>query len=81
MALIVWTVVAELVLFGSVAALRLRQGTTRRRELERFAKAAAEAKRLAHNALIIDASIAELSELVIEESLRELGMDWSVEPI
>lgn len=90
MGFVVLAVAAEVMLFAGVAALCVRSRTARRRELARFQKAAAEAKRLAHEALIIDASIAELSELVIEESLREMGMawvddwsadDWTAEPI
>ncbi|HUY63114.1 MAG TPA: hypothetical protein VMV14_01200 [Acidimicrobiales bacterium] len=81
MSLIVLGVALEALLFLGVG-LGLRSGrTTRRRQEDRFARAAADARRLAHNALIVDASIAELSELVIEESLREMGMEWMAEPI
>ncbi|HZU79877.1 MAG TPA: hypothetical protein VE991_08165 [Acidimicrobiales bacterium] len=96
MGLVVLAVAAELVLFGSVAALCVRSRSARKRELARYERAAADARRLAHRALILDASIAELSELVIEECLRDMGMawveeepvgedwlpdDWSTEPI
>ena len=76
MGYVVLAVGAELALFAVAAVLCVRSRTARKRELARFEQAAANAKRLAHHALIIDASIAELSELVIEESLREMGLEW-----
>jgi hypothetical protein len=59
-----------------VAAWRLHGGRKRQFE-QRFLLAEAEARRLAHNARIADASIAEWAELVVEEVLRDLGLDRS----
>ena len=70
----------EVLLCAGMLTLRARRKRARRREAERFAAAAAQARRLAHNALIVEASVAELAELVIEESLRDMGMDWIAEP-
>jgi hypothetical protein len=54
--------------------LRRRARTAPAREAERFRAAADEARRLAHHARIVDASMAELSELVVEQCLAELGL-------
>ncbi|MHB8328282.1 MAG: hypothetical protein ACYDD6_01400 [Acidimicrobiales bacterium] len=81
MSLVVLAVAVEVLFFAIIGGMRLSGRNRGRRQVDRFAAAAVEARRLAHNALIIDASIAELSELVIEESLREMGMDWTAEPL
>jgi hypothetical protein len=66
---------AELLLLGCAAAAGLLHLARRRRRLEeQFAAAQAEARRVALNTRIVDASAAELSELVIEHSLQELGL-------
>jgi hypothetical protein len=67
-----------LVLACALAGWRLHR--SRRGRLEaRFAAAQARAHQLALDARIVDASIAELSELVVEETLRELGLNVSGE--
>jgi len=81
MGLVVLAVALEVLAFAAVAAVRVRGRSARKRELARFKEAAVQAKRLAHDALIVDASIAELCELVIEESLREMGMEWASEDV
>ncbi|MHB8438431.1 MAG: hypothetical protein ACYDD4_04630 [Acidimicrobiales bacterium] len=89
MSMVVLAIVVEVALFAAVAGLRLRSPRANRRHRARFAAAADEARRLAYNALIVEASVAELAELVIEESLREIGMDsgtewsadWSIEAL
>jgi hypothetical protein len=66
---------AEVLLLGCAAAAGLLHLFRRRRRLEvHFAAAQAEARRVALNTRIVDASAAELSELVLEASLRELGL-------
>lgn len=66
---------AEVLLLGCAAAAGLLHRARRRRRLEeQFAAAQADARRTALNVRIIDASAAELSELVLERSLRELGL-------
>ncbi len=66
---------AELLLLGCAATAGILHLTRRRRSLEeQFAAAQAEARRVALNTRILDASAAELSELVIEHALRELGL-------
>ena len=66
---------AEVLLLGCAAAAGLLHWARRRQRLEQqFAEAEADARRLALNTRIIDASAAELSELVLENSLHELGL-------
>ena len=81
MALFAVAVVVDVVFVAAVAVLRSRARSERARQRLLFETAAAEARRLAHNALIVDASISELCELVIEEALRELGMEAGTEPV
>ena len=65
---------AEALLLGCAAVAGILHLTRRRRSLEaQFAAAQAEARRVALNTRILDASAAELSELVLEHSLGELG--------
>jgi hypothetical protein len=78
---------AEVLLLGCAAAAGILHWSRRRHRLEeQFAAAQAEARRIAHNTRILDASAAELSELVLEDSLRELDFDlddppsWPDEP-
>jgi len=67
---------AEVLLLGCAAAAWILHRSRRRRRLEEhFAAASADARKVALDARIIDASFAELSELVLERSLRELGLD------
>jgi hypothetical protein len=64
---------AEVLLLGCAAAAGILHWRRRRRRLEdQFEAAQAEARRLALNTRILDASAAELSELVLEHSLRDL---------
>jgi hypothetical protein len=64
---------AEVLLLGCAAAAGLLHWSRRRRRLEeQFAAAQAHARRLAHNTRILDASAAELSELVLEHALADL---------
>ena len=64
---------AEGLLLGCAAAAGLLHRARRRRRLEeQFAAAQADARRLALNTRILDASAAELSELVLEHALRDL---------
>lgn len=66
---------AEALLLGCAAAAGILHWTRRRRRLEqRFAVAEAEARRVALNTRILDASAAELSELVLEHALRDLDL-------
>ncbi len=66
---------AEVLLLGCAAAAGILHWRRRRRRLEdEFAEAQAGARRLAFNTRILDASAAELSELVLEHSLRELDI-------
>jgi len=66
---------AEVLLLGCAAAAGILHWRRRRRRLEdQFADAQAQARRLALNTRILDASAAELSELVLEHSLRELDL-------
>ena len=68
---------AELLLFACAVAAFISTRRRRSRLQVRFEAAAVEARRLALDARIADASVAELSELVVEDLLREMGMDWS----
>lgn len=78
-ALIVGIVAEALVAACALAAWRLHW--TRRHRLEQsFAWAQSEARRLALDARIVDASIAELSELVVSDALRHLGFDAPGDP-
>jgi hypothetical protein len=64
---------AEALLLGCAAAAAILHWTRRRRRLEeQFRSAEAQARRVALNTKILDASAAELSELVLEHALREL---------
>jgi hypothetical protein len=64
---------AEVLLLGCAAAAGILHWTRRRRRLEeQFAAAEADARRVAFNTRILDASAAELSELVLEHALRDL---------
>ncbi len=64
---------AEVLLLGCAAAAGLLHWTRRRRRLEeQFEAAQAEARRVALNTRILDASAAELSELVLEHALGDL---------
>jgi hypothetical protein len=66
---------AEALLLGCAAAAGILHWTRRRRRLEQhFAQAAADARRLALNTRILDASAAELSELILEHALGELDL-------
>jgi hypothetical protein len=69
--------VAEVLLLGCAASAFLLHRSRRRRLEEQFAAAQADARQLALDTRIFDASVAELSELVVEEALRELGFDIS----
>lgn len=74
MALLIVVVMAEAALVIGVGLFRRRARSAPRRQAERFRAAAEEARRLAHHARIVDASMAELSELVVEQCLAELGL-------
>jgi hypothetical protein len=66
---------AEVLLLGCAAAAGILHWTRRRRRLEeQFAAAQADARRVAFNTRILDASAAELSELVLEHALRDLDL-------
>jgi len=66
---------AEVLLLGCAAAAGILHWRRRRRRLEdEFARAQADARRVALNTRILDASAAELSELVLEHSLRQLDL-------
>jgi hypothetical protein len=66
---------AEVLLVGCAAAAGLLHRSRRRKRLEEhFAAAQADARRLALNTRILDASAAELSELVLEHALRDLDL-------
>ena len=66
---------AEALLLGCAAAAGILHWTRRRRRLEeQFAAAEADARRVALNTRILDASAAELSELVLEHALRDLDL-------
>jgi len=78
-AALVAALVAEALLLGCAAAAWRLHRARRRRLEEEFVRAHAAARRLALNARIVDASIEELSELVVEETLRDLGLDSSPE--
>ena len=78
---------AEVLLLGCAAAAGVLHWSRRRHRLEeQFAAAQVEARRVAHNTRILDASAAELSELVLEHSLRDLDLElddpppWPDEP-
>ena len=73
------SVAIQVALFGAVAVWRFQSRSARRRQLEEFERATAEARRLAQDALIVEASMTELAELVVEQSLLEMGMEWTVE--
>jgi hypothetical protein len=73
-ALVVGIGAEVLVALCALAAWRLH-GSRRDRLREGFARAQAEARRLALDARIVEASMAELSELVVLDSLRRLGFD------
>jgi hypothetical protein len=80
MTLWVMAFVAEVVLLTAVAVAVSRARAARAQtKRQQFELAAAEARRLAHHALILDAAIAELSELVIEQCLREMGVEVSTD--
>lgn len=81
MELFVGAILADVVFVAGVGFLWHRVRSARARQRRLFDTAVAEARRLAQDALIVDASIAELSELVIEECLREMGMEVGTEPI
>ncbi|HAM03565.1 MAG TPA: hypothetical protein DCQ30_15275 [Acidimicrobiaceae bacterium] len=81
MALFAVAIVADVVFVAAVAFLRSRARSERDRQRRQFEAAAAEARRLAQDVLIVDASISELCELVIEQSLREMGMEVGTEPV
>jgi hypothetical protein len=74
-------IVVDVVFVAAVAALRSRARSERARQRRQFETAVAEARRLAQDALIVDASISELCELVIDEALREMGMEASTEAV
>jgi len=78
-ALIVGLCAEMLVVMCALVAWRQHRSRHGRLE-ERFVAAGAEARRMAQSARIADARIAELSELVFESVLRELGLDASSEP-
>jgi len=64
---------AEVLLLGCAAAAGILHFTRRRRRLEeQFVAAQVEARRVALNTRILDASAAELSELVLERALADL---------
>ena len=73
---------AEALLLGCAAAAGILHWTRRRHRLEeQFAAAQAEARRVALNTRILDASAAELSELVLERALADLDFgDPPLEP-
>lgn len=78
-ALVVGIAAELLVAACALAAWRLHWA--RRHRLEQsFALAQVQARRLALDARIVDASIAELSELVVADALRELGLDSPSDP-
>ncbi|HUY22454.1 MAG TPA: hypothetical protein VMV22_08930 [Acidimicrobiales bacterium] len=72
--------VAEVLLVGCAVAAFVLHRARRRRLEELFTRAHAAARRLALDARIVDASVAELSELVIDDALRELGLGSSTDP-
>lgn len=72
--IVIVVVAAEAALLLGAGLLRQRARSAPRREAERFRAAAEEARRLAHHARIVDASVAELSELVVEQCLAELDL-------
>ncbi len=74
MALVMAAIAAEMTMVTGLVFLRLRVRGSAQRQAERFRAAAEEARRLAYNARIVDASMAELSELVVEQCLAEAGM-------
>lgn len=74
MALVVLAIATEMAVVLGLGLVRLRARSAPRRQAERFRAAEEEARRLAHHARIVDASIAELSELVVEQCLAELGL-------
>jgi len=66
---------AEALLLGCAAAAGILHWTRRRRRLEQqFAAAEADARRVALNTRILDASAMELTELVLEHALRDLDV-------
>jgi len=72
---LVCALAAEVLLLGCAAAAGILHWTRRRRRLEeQFAAAQADARRMAFNTRILDASAAELSELVLEHALRDLDL-------
>ena len=74
MGLVFLAAAAEAGLVLGLGLLRLRARSAPRRQIEQFRAAAESARRLAHDARIVDASMAELSELVVEQCLAELGL-------
>jgi hypothetical protein len=74
-------VAADLLLMLGLGLIRLRTASAPGRQARRFLDAAEEARRLALHARIVDASMAELSELVIEQCLQELGMEVGPDPL
>lgn len=79
MSLVLLCLCLDLALLAALALTRRRRPSTHALE-EAFASAAANARNLAHDVLIIDAAISEWAELVVEESLTEMGMQWMAEP-
>jgi hypothetical protein len=80
MTLAVLAVAAEMALVLGLTAAHIRARSAPRRQAERFRAAEETARRLAHHARIVDASIAELSELVVEQCLAEVGLGATSEP-
>ncbi|MGA2519472.1 MAG: hypothetical protein ABSG81_01485 [Acidimicrobiales bacterium] len=78
-ALMVGVLAEVLVLSCALIAWRIHRARHGRLE-DQFAAAAAAARRMAMNARIADARVAELSELAVESVLRDLGFDSSPEP-
>jgi hypothetical protein len=76
-AALVVALVAEVLLLGCALAAYVLHRVRRHRLEELFTRAHAAARRLALDARIVDASMAELSELVVEEALREIGFGSS----
>lgn len=81
MTLFAVAIVVDVAFVAVVALLGSRARSERARQRRRFETAVADARRLAQDALIVDASISELCELVIEEALREIGMEAGTEVV
>lgn len=81
LAMAIVTGVLGLSLVTGVCLARARLRAAPARLNQRFREAAEEARRLAHHALIVEAAMSELSELVIEQCLAEIGMGVAPEPV